>query len=134
MNRARDWLKQAKRDLEHARRSREFGDYEWACFAAQQAAEKALKALHLAQGREVWGHSVLKLVEALPKGPDVPSGLAERAKQLDKHYVPPRYPNSYPEGAPADFYTESDADEALQAAEEVVRYCEDHLAGSGEDA
>ena len=131
MNRAGDWLKQAKRDLEHARRSRELGDYEWACFAAQQAAEKALKAMHLARGREVWGHSVLKLVEALP---DVPSTLVEHAKQLDKHYVPPRYPNSYPEGAPADFYTQKDAEEAIRAAEEVVRYCEGHLAGSGEGA
>lgn len=131
MNRAGDWLKQAKRDLEHAQHSREFGDYEWACFAAQQAAEKALKALHLSQGREVWGHSVLKLVEALP---NAPAELFERAKQLDKHYVPPRYPNSYPEGAPADFYTERDADEAIRSAEEVVRYCESHLAGSGQGA
>jgi len=46
VSRAADWLRQALRDLEHAKRSVELGDYEWACFAAQQAAEKAVKALY----------------------------------------------------------------------------------------
>lgn len=40
-----DWMRQARRDLRHARNSLESEDYEWACFAAQQAAEKAVKAL-----------------------------------------------------------------------------------------
>ncbi|WP_211230153.1 HEPN domain-containing protein [Desulfovirgula thermocuniculi] len=35
------------RDLEQAEDSRRAGRHEWACFAAQQAAEKAVKALHL---------------------------------------------------------------------------------------
>jgi len=46
-NRDRDWLRQAHRDLEQAEDSRRTGHHEWACFAAQQAAEKAVKALHL---------------------------------------------------------------------------------------
>jgi HEPN domain-containing protein len=44
--RAADWLRQAERDLEHAHHALEDGDYEWAAFAAQQAAEKAVKALY----------------------------------------------------------------------------------------
>jgi len=43
-NRYADWLRQAEADLRHARNARESGDFEWSCFAAQQAAEKALKA------------------------------------------------------------------------------------------
>ncbi len=46
-NRARDWLAQAERDLRHAQTSRDAGDHDWSCFAAHQAAEKAVKALHL---------------------------------------------------------------------------------------
>jgi HEPN domain-containing protein len=42
-DRSRDWLMQAGRDLEQARDSRASGRHEWACFAAQQAAEKAVK-------------------------------------------------------------------------------------------
>jgi predicted nucleotidyltransferase len=43
MNRWRDWWDQSARDLAHARHALEAGDFEWAAFAAQQAAEKALK-------------------------------------------------------------------------------------------
>ena len=35
MNRSRDWFLQAEHDLRHARRAREAGDHDWACFAAQ---------------------------------------------------------------------------------------------------
>ncbi|GIV15201.1 MAG: hypothetical protein KatS3mg022_0636 [Armatimonadota bacterium] len=58
-------MEQAKSDLEHARKSINVGDYDWACFAAQQAAGKAMKALHMRRGAIVWGHSVLDLLEAL---------------------------------------------------------------------
>jgi len=40
-----DWLRQAKRDLDHARRAAADGDHEWSCFAPHQGAEKAVKAL-----------------------------------------------------------------------------------------
>ncbi len=50
-NRARDWLAQANRDLEQALASRDQGRHEWSCFAAHQAAEKAVRALHLARGQ-----------------------------------------------------------------------------------
>jgi HEPN domain-containing protein len=44
--RSQDWLKQAKRDLSHVKNSGDVQDYEWACFAAQQVSEKALKVLY----------------------------------------------------------------------------------------
>jgi HEPN domain-containing protein len=52
MDRSADWLAQAERDLAQARESQGSGRHEWACFAAQQAAEKAVKALHLSLGQE----------------------------------------------------------------------------------
>ena len=61
-NRAHDWLNQAIRDLDQAEDSRKAGRHEWACFAAQQAAEKAIKALHLHLGQEAWGHVISKLL------------------------------------------------------------------------
>jgi HEPN domain-containing protein len=54
-NRARDWLAQAERDVEHAETSRQAGHHDWACFASHQAVEKAVKALHLHLGQEAWG-------------------------------------------------------------------------------
>jgi HEPN domain-containing protein len=39
-DRQQDWFNQAVRDLEQAEDSRRADRHEWACFAAQQAAEK----------------------------------------------------------------------------------------------
>lgn len=61
-NRSGDWLAQAERDLEQAEHSRGAGRHEWACFAAQQAAEKAVNVLHLSHGQEAHGHVVAKLL------------------------------------------------------------------------
>lgn len=61
-NRAQDWLNQALVDLEEAEGARQAGRHEWACFAAQQPSEKAVKALHLHLGQEAWGHVVARLL------------------------------------------------------------------------
>jgi HEPN domain-containing protein len=42
--RSLDWTKQAEADYRHARNSRSMGDCDWACFAAHQAAERAVDA------------------------------------------------------------------------------------------
>jgi len=123
VSRAGDWLRQATRDLEHARRSVELGDYEWACFAAQQAAEKAVKALYQKLGIEVWGHSISRMLEHLPDEHKPPRELVEKAKELDRHYIPTRYPNLHPEGAPMDYYTRADAERAVRYAGEILEFC-----------
>jgi HEPN domain-containing protein len=97
-NRSSHWLNQAVRDLEQAEDSRVAGRHEWACFAAHQSAEKAVKALHLYMGQEAWGHVVARLLEDLPA--DAPEDLIEAAQVLDNFYIPTRYPNGHPQGAP----------------------------------
>ncbi|MEM0052719.1 MAG: HEPN domain-containing protein [Nitrososphaeria archaeon] len=121
--RARDWLRQALRDLEHAEKAFEGGYFEWACFSAQQAAEKAVKALFQHLNVEVWGHSISRMLDSLPDEvkPDV--SLIDRAKELDRHYIPTRYPNFHTEGAPMDYYTRDDALRAISYAREVIEFC-----------
>ena len=102
MNRWPDWWEQGRRDLRHAGNALEDGDYEWAAFAAQQAAEKALKALIMSLGGDPWGHSILRLAEALPEHYKSPPGVMEAAKRLDKHYIPAPYPNGFAEGYPGE--------------------------------
>ena len=54
--------------------------------------------------------------------------LIEAAKSLDKHYILSRYPNGFPSGAPVDYFTERDAQGAVDAARKIIRFCKDHLA------
>jgi HEPN domain-containing protein len=100
VSRALDWFKQAARDLEQAKESKQAGRHEWACFAGQQAAEKAVKALHLSLGQEAWGHVIARLLQELSESIQVPATLIDRAKVLDNFHIPARYPNSHPLGAP----------------------------------
>jgi HEPN domain-containing protein len=126
-SRAEDWFRQASRDLEHARHTLERGTFEWAAFAAQQAAEKAVKALYQRLGADARGHSVTHLLAALPPGARPAERLIESAKELDRHYITPRYPNSYPEGAPMDYYTRAEAQRAIEGAERIIEHCKDHV-------
>lgn len=121
-NRAYDWLNQAIRDLEQAEDSRRAGRHEWACFAAQQAAEKAVKALHLHLGQEAWGHVIARLLRELPSTVLVPEHLEEKGRVLDTFYIPSRYPNSHPEGAPFQHYGMLQSEEAIRYAGEIVEF------------
>jgi len=127
-NRDQDWLRQAKRDLEQARDSARAGRHEWACFAAQQAAEKAVKALHLNRAEEAWGHVVAKLLAELPASAQPPEDLIERARVLDAYYIAPRYANSHPEGAPFEHYGKLQSAEAIRHAGAILRFVRSQMA------
>ena len=128
-----DWFRQGERDLAHARRSLEQQDYEWSCFAAQQGAEKALKAVFQWAGGASWGHSVAALIESLPDEMQPAADLLDAAKELDKHYIPSRYPNSHPQGAPFEYYTRGEAEGAIDRAGRIIAFCQGVLAGSETD-
>ena len=113
--------------MQHARHALDDTDYEWAAFAAQQGAEKALKALILTLGGEPWGHSVTGLVEALPDEVGAASALVETASRLDKHYIPARYPNGFASGYPGKLYTRGEAEGAIADAQEIVEFCRRRL-------
>lgn len=117
-----DWLRQAEKDLRHAESALKAGDYEWTCFAAQQACEKALKALYLSIGGEGWGHSLTKLLRELPDEYRASGSEMQAAMNLDKHYIPARYPNGFDIGAPMDYYSEENAREALKDAKIIFSF------------
>ncbi len=124
MNRSRDWWVQAQADLRHARRAREDGAYEWACFAAHQAAEKAIKAVFESRDQQAWGHTLTHLLQALAEEENAPPDLLDMARILDKHDIPTRYPNGLAEGAPTEFYTQKEADDAISYSETILRFCD----------
>ena len=122
-----DWFWQANRDLEQARSSASGGFYEWACFASHQAAEKAVKAVFQRHEADAWGHLLADLLQALPSEIAVSGDLLDCGKQLDKHYIAPRYPDSLPHGAPGQSYTQAEAERAIENADRILRFCQSHL-------
>jgi HEPN domain-containing protein len=126
-NRSEDWYAQSIRDLEQARSSQAEGRHEWACFAAQQSAEKAVKALHLYLGQEAWGHVISRLLKELPFA--VPQDLIGKGMVLDNFYLPARYANGHPKGPPFEHYGQIQSDEAIRYAGEIAEFVGAQMAG-----
>lgn len=127
MNRFNDWYNQGKRDLERARLDMQCKFYEWTCFTAQQASEKVLKAVAMKLGFDIWGHSLTEIIRIISQKIEIPEQIVEDAKQLDLYYIPTRYPNGFASGKPADYFTEKQAREAIDAADNICKFCESHL-------
>lgn len=121
-----DWLRQAERDLSHAKHALEDKDYEWTCFSAQQAAEKGLKAVYESLHKSAKGHSILGLLDGL-RELKIPEEFYSYARILSRYYIETRYPNGFPEGAPFEYFDEKLAKEAIDAAEKILEWCRDNI-------
>ncbi len=113
---ARRWWSQAQDDRAFVRdMAREARYFDKACFIAQQAGEKALKACLYAGGRrEVLGHALIEFVRDLSQTEPTFKAIFPQAARLDRYYIPARYPNGLPGGTPFESFTAQD----LAAAQE----------------
>ena len=121
-----EWLVHAQSDLNLARVARERNDVlpEQSCFHAQQAAEKALKAVLLSKRVEFpLVHDLETLIELL-KGNAIafPPEVSE-ASSLTPYAVEARYPGHLEEVTP------SDVDGAIRLADAVFRWATSILGG-----
>jgi len=114
-----DWLRYAYSDLELARVKRPPKVlFEGLCFHAQQAVEKALKAVLIAKGvPPTKTHNIRTLLDLLP--PDVvPLEEVEDAASLTDYAVISRYPGDF------ESIDEKEYKETVQLAETVVFWAE----------
>ncbi|MEK7730518.1 MAG: HEPN domain-containing protein [Planctomycetota bacterium] len=129
-DRSTDWLRQAERNLDQAKDCATAGRHEWACFAAQQGAEAAVKALHLRLGQDAWGHVIRRLLEEVSLLVTVPADLMDAARVLDAYYIPTRYANGHAEGAPGEHYGALQSGEAVGYAGQIIGFCRSQMAGA----
>lgn len=126
----RRWLEEAEWDLETAEYLHRGGRFNAACFYAQQSAEKAVKALLYFVNESPWGHSVRELLtryaEATRENVD---HLLPYARELDRHYVPSRYPNAHPSGTPHEAYDEVTSERAISYAREILSFAKKSVEG-----
>ncbi|TGL58667.1 HEPN domain-containing protein [Leptospira ognonensis] len=123
-NRYLDWFRQAENDWEWGNHSLEAGHYSQTCFIAQQVAEKALKAFCFFKGFDiVKTHSVRKIAQEL----EINGEIEAIAKELDLFYIPTRYPDSLPEGAPFESFTQAQAKHAMDQSMIILNFVRSHI-------
>jgi len=126
--RSEDWMNQAERDLKVAEELMKDESFEWSCFVAQQATEKAVKAVFQKLNAVAWGHSIFDLMRVLSIRVVVNERLLDCARSLDKYYVPTRYPNSFESGSPYEYFTRRDAEDAIVCSRRIIEFCKGILA------
>ena len=120
-----EWLAQAERDLQVASHLLDANFPEWAAYAAQQAAEKAIKAIRIVLGTDVEQIKIHKLEPLLGTVASLaPDPRLARASILDVHNEQARYPGlrGQPGQAPFRSYSPAAVTELLEIAEAVVTY------------
>ena len=116
------WIEEAIWDLETAKILHREGRFNAPSFYAHQSAEKACKALLYYVNEVPWGHSVRELLLRYFGMKGMDDELLKCARELDRHYIPSRYPNAHPSGTPHEAYDEEVSSRAIGCAEEVVNY------------
>ena len=117
------WRAEAGRALRGAHLQAREGLHNWACFAAEQAAQLAVKGLLHGIGSGPWGHDLVHLGQLVAEGGiSVPVDTADRMRRLGRHYIPARYPDAHPSGPAGSHYGEADAAEAIGDAEAVLGF------------
>jgi HEPN domain-containing protein len=121
-----EWLRHARSNLARCRSDRRLPDvlFEDLCFDAQQAAEKAVKAVLVSKGRRFpKTHDLAELLDLVATtGTEVPPDVLE-AKRLTPYAVAGRYPGVSEDAS------EEDYREALETAEEPVAWAQRLVAG-----
>lgn len=118
-NNWKNWLEKANDDLLWINASLKDNIYYGACFAAQQSAEKALKAYILFKSATVRRiHDLSALLEDCIELDKEFEKLIDQAATLSGYYVEARYPDV------AGFmgYSREQAEEASQFAETIVNF------------
>jgi|WetSurMetagenome_2_1015567.scaffolds.fasta_scaffold334021_3 HEPN domain-containing protein len=116
------WIEKSENDLEHGESSMKLEHYDWAQLAAQQSAEKALKAVLIEKGIGlIKTHDLVMLA----RKSNAPKEILEKAAMLNSFYKPSRYPD-------VEIFLEeteliSAAKEGLESASLILKWCKQQI-------
>lgn len=118
----REWLNRARSNLALARNRVPEVYVEDLCFEAQQAAEKAIKAVMISRSIDFpYVHNLALLLLILEEGGETFPDVVRRAARLTPYAVDTRYPSIEQP------VSEHEYQEAIAIAEAVVRWAEERL-------
>ena len=119
----REWLNRARSNLALAKAKRKGVYLEDLCFDAQQAAEKAIKALLIkAEVNFPYVHDLAELLTLLEKSGEMITESIRQAEELSRYAVFTRYPGIGPQ------IKQKEYKEAVKIAGQVVRWAEKLIA------
>lgn len=119
MDKAKIWITQAEEDLLWSKASLKEGILRGACFAAQQSAEKALKAFLLS--KDMTSPKIHDLVTLNQQCFNIESkfkDLEEACNLLSPYYISSRYPDV----AQFEEYSQNQVEETVENAEKVIDF------------
>lgn len=118
----REWLNRARSNLSQAKAKTPDIYLEDLCFDAQQAAEKAIKAVLLKERVSFpYVHDLARLLTLLEEaGEEIPAAVRQ-AEDLTRYAVVTRYPGL------TEPVTEAHYQQAVASAEAVVRWAEERI-------
>jgi HEPN domain-containing protein len=112
------WLGKSLNDLEVATFNFKWKKFYVAAFFAQQAAEKALKAVYIKNfGKLIKTHDLF----LIGKKVKLPSQLLKKCMPLTRAYVVTRYPDI------EEVYTSKEVEDFIKTAEEVIKWAKKEL-------
>lgn len=124
MGEAKKWLNMAEEDLLWAKASLREAIWRGACFAAQQAAEKSLKAYLLAQGKSSPKiHDLVSLNDSCKNINADFENIRELCNFISPYYLSSRYPDI----AEFEEYSSEMANVVVQKAEEIIEFIKSKL-------
>lgn len=122
---AERWLSEARWDLDTAKILHHSRKFNASAFYSQQSAEKAVKAALYGLGEIPLGHSVRELLERFYEASHTNvENLLTSARELDRHYIPSRYPSVHPSGTPHEAYDKETSGRALECAQKMLEFVE----------
>jgi HEPN domain-containing protein len=89
--------------------------------------------VHLQHGQQAWGHGLGRSSQDLPEEQrsslvGAVADLQDRLRVLDALYVPTRYPDSLPAGAPTDHFGRLQSQDVISHASALIEAIRDALA------
>lgn len=120
----RRWRKAGAEARDSAAVQAAAGFSQWACFMAEQAAQLWVKGLLHGVGAGAWGHDLVALGRMVEEAmhSELPADVAAAHRRLSRYYIPTRYPDAHPGGAPGEHFGPDDAASALEDADAVAAF------------
>lgn len=123
-NNVQNWLKMAEEDLLWAEFSLKDGMLRGTCFAAQQSAEKSLKAFLLSKGKNIQKiHDLVALNEECKNIENMFQCLETACNLLSPYYLSTRYPDV----AQFEDYSEETVKNVVEQSKKVVIFVKSQI-------